>query len=362
MSATAQLRQWLTGATGFVEAWFATRKNATYGLSASRILVGTAALGILMTNFATRHAVWGPGSSWIDAYRTDTDIGMLANVFAGSSPLWFTLKYLLLMAVAVAVIVGWRTRASTALLALGMMALVERNPLVGNQGDNIARIGLLLMVLMSTAEHWSLDARRRRRAEPGGGLRRDLLVGRPVLPTWFTTPLHNAGLLALALQIFILYTASALFKAQGDLWQGGTALYYPLSLHEYAVFPWLNELLTSNPIMVTAATYFAVFIQLFFAVGLLHPITRRVAVIGIILMHVGIAVLMGLPWFSLSMIAFDAIFVSTLTWRRLEGFVGRLLLRARDRWGRRAVQRSKSGAATTTEATEQTAVEASAEQ
>src|SRR5699024_9939452 len=133
---------------------------------------------------------------------------------------------------------------------------------------------------------------------------------RPVLPDWLTTLVHNAALIALALQVFILYTASALFKVQGSLWQNGTALYYPLSLHEYAVFPSLNALLTSNPVLLTIATYFSVYVQLFFAIGLLHPVSRRIALIGIILLHIGIGVLMALPWFSLSMIAFDAIFVS----------------------------------------------------
>lgn len=317
-----------------VETWFVGRRRATYGLSAARIMVGTALLGILLANASTRHAVWGPGSDWIAAYRSTSGFDGLAGIFAGESPLVFTLKYVLLALLAIAVIVGWRTRIATALLVIGMTALVERNGLVGDQGDNIARIGLLLMLFMSTAEHWSLDARRRRRLAaqaPRRGVAWSFLQGLPVLPRWFVNPLHNAALMALALQLFILYTASALFKVQGELWQNGTALYYPLSLHEYGVFPALNALLTHNPVLVTAATYFAVYIQLFFAVGLLHPVTRRVALVGVILMHVGIAVLMGLPWFSLSMIAFDAIFVSSATWQRVDAYVRRVVGRLRRR-------------------------------
>src|SRR5690625_7081742 len=79
----------------------------------------------------------------------------------------------------------------------------------------------------------------------------------------------------------------------------------------------------ANGVFVGLATYFAVYIQLFFAVGLLHPVSRRISIIGVILMHVGIAVLMGLPWFSLSMIAFDAIFVSSATYVALDGWARR---------------------------------------
>jgi hypothetical protein len=140
--------------------------------------------------------------------------------------------------------------------------------------------------------------------------------------------------MALALQVFVLYLASALYKANGELWQLGTALHYPLALHEYGVFPWLNELLTGNGVILTAATYFAVFVQLFFAPALLHPLTRKVAVLAVVAMHVGIAVLMGLPWFSLSMIAFDGIFVSSVTYQRLAAWL-RERARAVQAWSAR---------------------------
>ncbi len=308
-------------------AWLLLGKRALYGLSATRIMVGVAALGILLTNFRTRHVVWGPGSFWVAPFREGSHFESWTALFATTSPAWFTVLYLLVIALAVAVTLGWRTRPMALLLAVGLASLVERAPLLGNQGDNIVRIGLLLLVLMNASEYWSLDAGRRRRA---GGLplaRANFLArlrwSEPVLPEWLTTLIHNAALITLALQVFILYTASALYKVQGSLWQNGTALYYPLSLHEYAVFPSLNTLLTSNPVLLTLATYFAVYVQLFFAIGLLHPVSRRLALIGIIVLHVGIALLMALPWFSLSMIAFDAIFVSSATYAALHGYLAR---------------------------------------
>ncbi|MDN5742289.1 MAG: HTTM domain-containing protein, partial [Yaniella sp.] len=285
------------------------------------------------SNFPFRHVLWGVASSWAAPFREESRFDPLVRIFSDSNPGLFTFQYLLLMAVAVAVTVGWRTRLTTALLAVGLPALVERTNLLGDQGDNIIRIGLILMVFMTTNAHWSLDSRRRAR-----GLEREvktvgkrLWFGLPVLPSWLTSLLHNAALIALACQLFILYTASALFKVQGDLWQEGTALYYPLALHEYAVFPGLNELMYANATFLTLATYFSVYIQLFFAVGLIHPFTRRIALIGMILMHGGIAVLMGLPWFSIAMLAFDAIFVSSRTWRWLEANIRAFRVQVRQR-------------------------------
>lgn len=306
------------------QGWLLLRKNALFGLSATRILIGIAMLGLLLTNFTSRHVLWGQGSFWAEPYREINAFGGFIEVFDVGSPLLFTLIYLTLIAIATAVILGWRTRIMALLLALGMVALVERASPMGDQGDNIARIGLLLMVFMNTAEYWSLDARRRARkiaCTPKGerlNVAERLWFGLPVLPDWWTNLVHNCALIALACQIFILYTASALYKVQGSTWQAGTALDYPLSLHEYGVFPWLNALVTGHPLVLTTITYFSVFVQLFFAVGLLHPVTRRLFLLGVVVLHGGIAVLMGLPWFSLAMLAFDAIFVSSPTYRKIE--------------------------------------------
>lgn len=320
----ASVRQRVREHRDWVEGWFLLHKRADRGLAAARIMIGSAMLGLLLANFATRHAVWGPASQWIEPFRGESNFGSLPQLFADAQAWSFTLKYLVLMAIAIAVIIGWRTRVNTLLLVVGITALVERNTLVGDAGDNIARIGLLLMVFMNTSEYWSLDARRRRRADAlpltRAGFLQKLRWSRPVLPLWLSTLVHNIALMTLALQIFILYTASALFKVQGQIWQEGTALYYPLASAEFSVFPWLNSLMVANSAVLTAATYFAVYVQLFFAVGLLHPLTRRLSLVGVILMHIGIAVLMGLPWFSLSMIAFDAIFVSSATYIALDRY------------------------------------------
>lgn len=55
---------------------------------------------------------------------------------------------------------------------------------------------------------------------------------------------------------------------------------------------------------------------------LLRP-TRLVALVGILSFHIGIAVLMGLPWFSLTMIAIDAIFIRDRSWQRLQSGLSR---------------------------------------
>jgi uncharacterized membrane protein YphA (DoxX/SURF4 family) len=200
-------------------------------------------------------------------------------------------------------------------MLIGHVSIIERIPVLGDQGDNILRVGVFLLLFLHTSEHWSLDARRRARtkAEPNssiGAVAKNAYNSQRVLPLWFTNGLHNVVLIALAWQLIMIYFSAGWFKAQGSLWYHGTALYYPLQLQEYKPFPFLTDAFTHVGVMVGLSTYVAMCVQIGFGFALLHPIARRVAIFCAIMFHLSIAILMALPWFSLSMIAFDAIFVS----------------------------------------------------
>ena len=180
-------------------------------------------------------------------------------------------------------------------MLIGEVSIIERAPLVGDQGDNILRIGLVLLLLMQTDEYWSLDARRR--ATTGRPrCRRAAAVVHQRRCTTSRSPRW-------AFQLVVVYFSAGMAKARGDLWQHGTALYYPLQLQEFRPFPLLNDLFTHFGLVVGVATYVVVIFELGFGFALLHPVARRIAIAGVIVLHVSIAVLMALPWFSLSMLA-----------------------------------------------------------
>jgi hypothetical protein len=69
-------------------------------------------------------------------------------------------------------------------------------------------------------------------------------------------------------------------------------------------------------------------------------VSRRVAIAAVIVLHVSIAVLMALPWFSLSMLAFVAIFVSASTYAALDRW---LQARARALFGRDDLRHAPTG-------------------
>lgn len=322
------------------ERWLFDGKKARYGLAVMRILLGVMILGSLTANFVDRHYVWGPGARWLTPWLTTDEYGFpFTWVFGeGDSAAVFTLKYLLLAALAVAFTLGWRTRVVTPLLMIGVASLMRLNPLADDAGDNLVRIMLLFLCFADTAGRWSLDARRRARPE----------YRPPPVPPWAGVLFHNVALMAVAAQVFIVYMTSGLSKVQGDMWQEGVGLYYPLQIGQYAAWPGLNELVYTSGFFVTVGSYVTVFVQVLFPLLLLRRGTRVVALLLIFAMHVGIAVTMALPWFSLAMIAADAVFVRDVTYRAVADWIRRWRegRRTRDEVAQEPRERSEVAAGT----------------
>lgn len=301
-----------------------TTRLSLYGVAVSRILGSLAYVGILLTNFGHRQILFGPGSEWARSYRDEYPQAGLVGLLEDFGPLAFTVFYLFVIAAGIAFALGWHARLTGPVLLLGAFQILEMDPLVSDQGDNILRIGLFLVLLTENAAVWSLDAARHRRAGRATGWLPQQVLRLTATPTFRTakTLVHNGAVIALGAQLIIIYISAGLFKAGGDGWKFGTAISYPLRLDEYRVWPFLNDLVVSSAVGVWLMTYVAVFLQLYFPALLLHRVTRRIALAGLVLLHLGIAVLMGLPWFTLAMVAFDGIFVSRATYEALGRWIG----------------------------------------
>ncbi|RFA18976.1 HTTM domain-containing protein [Subtercola boreus] len=310
------------------EEWMLGQKHATYGVSAARVVYGAVVVGFVAANFGVRDFLWGPGSSWVSPIEHQTAWPFPFVFFSSADPEWlFTLKFLLLGLAGLALMLGWHSRISAIVTLFLYISLVSTNPVAYDQTDNAFRILLFYFCFTDLSGHWSLDARRRSRAasgpRSGSGSGRRLSAPRRRIPSWVTVVLHNGGVIAVALQLFIIYGIAGLAKVAGSQWADGTAVYYPLQLDSLNPWPWLAQLVTANALAVNVATYVSVYVEVFFAFLLLTRWTRILALIGIAGMHLGIAVLMGLPFFSFSMMAADGIFIRDVTWQRAETWVRR---------------------------------------
>lgn len=311
----------------FAESWLVDAKRARYGIAVTRILLGLTGLGLLASNFRTRYYAFGSGSAWNGETAQPLSDFPQIWLFSGFHHLAlndtaFTAAYLALAALAVLVILGWRMKLVLPVYFVAWVSFIEMNDSLGDQGDNMYRITLLALLLADTSGRWSLDARRRARAPKGGSWWRRAWRGVPFVPAWISNTAHNLVLVAVAFHVCFVYASGALYKAGGSPWQHGYAIYNPLHTQRFGPWPELSDLFTTWAPMVTVISWSSIILQMCFPMMLLRRATRVIALFGIGSFHLGIAVLMGLPWFSLAMIAIDAIFIRDRTWKAVTDRVG----------------------------------------
>ncbi|MEV4437726.1 HTTM domain-containing protein [Streptomyces sp. NPDC049577] len=131
---------------------------------------------------------------------------------------------------------------------------------------------------------------------------------------------HNAGLLVIMAEVCLIYATAGWYKIQGTRWQDGTALYYPMHIDYFAPWPVLSHALASNGTVVMLLSYGTVAVQAAFPFTLLNRRVKNVLLAVMMAEHVGIAVTLGLPFFSLAMVVVDAVFLPTAFLRRVGGF------------------------------------------
>lgn len=305
----------------YCEDWLISRKHAQYGTAVMRIVLGCVGLGVLASNFAARSYLYGPAAYWNGENESPQSalprlwIFSLGRFVSQSLPL-VTLLFLVLAALAVLIIIGWRFRIVLPVYFVLWVSLIETNDAVSDQSDNIYRICLFFLFFADSTRRLSLDGRRRQRAVASS--RENVFArawrGVPVLPEWFTNAAHNFVLVILTVQVSFVYASGALYKASGGSWEEGIAVYAPLHTQLYGTWPILSDLVTAWGPAVVIATWGSIILQISFPFMLMNRFTRVIALLGILAFHLSIALLMGLPWFSLAMIAIDAIFVRDVTW------------------------------------------------
>jgi hypothetical protein len=292
--------------------WFVVDRHGSYGLAVMRISSGVLVLGWLLANLPIADRIWGPGSAYWDSYRSvlgySWPLDFLRN--AGSGAFWAW--YLITIALVVSFILGWHTRFTTPLLFVFYAGLNAQNTAIADGGNYFFRIMLIYLVFADISRRWSLDARRRAHTSS--------------TETQTGSVLHNLALCMVIAQLCIVYFEAGMYKVQGSLWQNGTAVYYPLASEAYGAVPWLSGALTFFTWTTVLATYFTVIIQIAFPFLLFNRISRRIALLCILAMHLGIAIAMGLPFFSGVMASADAVLVGGTTWLAIQ------------RWGSEALQ------------------------
>ncbi|MEU3395803.1 HTTM domain-containing protein [Streptomyces filamentosus] len=362
-----------------------SRALGPYQTAIVRIGFSLTWLFFLVREYPHRHQMYGPDGPWsFDmARRLIADNRSFTVLMWSDGRLWFEVVYALAVLSAVLLLLGWHTRAVSVVFMVGALSLQNRSVFLGDGGDNVVHLVALYLTLIRCGQVWSLDARRAaRKAARGEGAAARVELAGPVLwvvlggflvaATWFSPVTgewwihvllwvlwlgqglwwlveqyapgeprvlldvlanlaHNATLVVLMAEVCLIYATAGWYKIQGSRWQDGTALFYPLHLDYFTPWPALSELLASSGIMVMLLSYGTVIVQVAFPFTLFKRKVKNVLLVAMMLEHAGIAVLLGLPAFSLAMIAADSVFLPTvfLVW------LGGRAARGRDRLLRR---------------------------
>ncbi|MEV3887653.1 HTTM domain-containing protein [Streptomyces griseoincarnatus] len=353
-----------------------------YQTAVLRIGLGLTWLLFLLREYPHRQELYGPDSpwSWDLAAQLVGSNGAFTVLLWSDSQIWFEAVYALAVLFSLLLLLGWRTRTTAALFMAGVLTLQNRSVFMGDGGDNVLHIMAIYLVFTRCGQVWSLDARRARRAAEarargerttdragpalwavlGFVLLLGSLSGRtdgdwfiPALlwAVWFgqavwwlvgrlartdqprilldvvANVVHNGALLVIMAEACLIYATAGWYKVQGSRWQDGTAVHYPLHLEYFSPWPSLAELFTASGTLVMLVTYVTVAVQVAFPFTLFNRRVKNVLLSFMILEHAVIAVVLGLPFFSLAMIAADAVFLPTSFLRR----TGRVAARARER-------------------------------
>jgi hypothetical protein len=183
----------------------------------------------------------------------------------------------------VGLLLGCRARMSAAVAWLAHSALLSSGELSMYGVDRYAQIGLFYCVCFPVGHAIARDATEGR------------VSGGPSVEA-------RLGVRVLQAHICIAYVASGIEKGLGEQWWNGEAVWRAVMSYEawldgvfLAEIPWLAEMLGLMTLLLEAGCILLVW----------HPITRKLWLTGIVAMHLGIALAMGLWVFSATMIVFD---------------------------------------------------------
>ena len=307
-----------------------TRPLALYGSAVLRIGYGLAFLAYLVREFPQREQLWGPSAAWTPAMaqqyvQTADWFGWVKSwytLLATTSDVRFQLSYDFALLVCVAMVLGLYTRMTACCFMLVVTTFTGRDVLLGDGGDNVMTLMAVYLVFLASGRCLSLDSRRRARKaaktpvsdpRPTRGARAESAE----LRRRVVVIMHNSAVFVVGFQMCVIYGAAGLWKSQGHLWQDGTAMYYVLHIDWFQPWPGLSGLVAGNSLALCVIAYVTVFMQIGFPFAVFTKKLKYVVLVVLLGMHLGIALLLGLPVFSLVMIVGDSVFLPDAFWRAL---------------------------------------------
>ena len=214
------------------------------------------------------------------------------------------LLFLLAGFIALAMLVGYRTRLATIASWALVISLHNRNPALIFAADDVLRALLFWAIFLPLGACYSLDSALNSSKQP--------------LPK----TVFSAATIALMVQQVLIYAGSAAFKTKSELWwPQGDAVYYALSFDQYATGFGLF-LLSFPPIILKLLTFAALWFEWLGPLMIFIPwrvsFFRCLAVVSFILLHIGFGLCFELGIFPYLSVFSWLAFIPTAVWDHLE--------------------------------------------
>ncbi len=189
---------------------------------------------------------------------------------------------------------GWRPRFTAiphAYVAFSVFTGIS----IPDGGDQITWVLTLLIAIVALGDsrrwHW----------QPSSPPERPLSEGRGVLAL-----LGISAIVVARIQMAVLYFQSCVAKLPHAEWADGTALYYWVNNYDFGAPGWLRpavNTIVENPVGVAAMTWGPLVIEIALAAALLMPqrVRWKLLLPAGVLLHLSIAVVMGLWSFAFAM-------------------------------------------------------------
>lgn len=170
-------------------------------------------------------------------------------------------------------LIGWKTRLVSIVSWFLLMSLHYHNPLILQGGDDLLRMMLFWGIFLPWGDRYSMDQNKKDKTKQ------------------ITTAYFGMASIGYVVQIFCVYFFSALLKNSPEWKSEGTAIYYALSLDQM-VLP-MGKLIYPYPELLKWLTFSVYYMELLIPFFLFLPgwnsLFRKIAIVVLVLFHIGIA-------------------------------------------------------------------------
>jgi hypothetical protein len=226
-----------------------------------------------------------------------------------TDPAWMMVVHGCFLLVMVLFTIGLCTPVTGVLSWIAVLSYIHRAPTVLFGVDAMMNLGVLYLALGPSGAALSVDRLIRKFVARRRALREDRSV--PVFGAPAPQISANFALRLLQINVCLVYFISGLSKLKGDFWLSGNACWLVMVNNEFSPvhsplymagirlicqYRWLWEL------VVTSLTYFTLAFEISFIYLIWNRRLRWTMIAAAVLLHLGIAICMGLVTFSMMML------------------------------------------------------------